>query len=168
MDDANYYTDPVNGQQLYAGDYQYVHFDPNMIAAAAVQGQVVFWSEQTAGNLLSDKCRVSADYNVQYVPAGIALTNTAKGNWWFIQTAGIAQVKFGGTQYSATPSVGDLIFADYNSSTIYAYDPEQSLSPTSAEFRQVLGTAWTAPVANAISPVFIQPRYYPGQAAGGQ
>src|SRR5215469_9258662 len=42
---ANYYTDLVNGQQLYPGDYQYVQFDPSAVLSAAVQGQIVYWKQ---------------------------------------------------------------------------------------------------------------------------
>lgn len=175
--DANYFSDP-NYQQLYAGDYMYVHFDPNMKVAAAVQGQIVFWSGQTTGNLLGTYDRVSADFdtaggigtNSAFPVAGIALENTAAGNFWFIQTAGVAQVKFSGSLGPTSPAVGDLIFCDYNSQTSFAYDPVQSGNPTYEILKQLLGQAWlTAPKASTISPVFLGqgPKYYPGQGGGG-
>jgi hypothetical protein len=171
--DAAYYSDPAY-QQLYGGDYQYVQFNPSMSDANAFQGQVVFWVNSTTG-LLNGGCLVTADYHGATNPvAGIALENTVKGNWWWIQTAGIAQVKFAGTLGATTPAVGDLVFTDYSGGTSNAYDPLQSSTGlTLAQLKQVLGIAWgSAPAALTISPVMLggldNPKYFPASASGGQ
>lgn len=166
---ANYYSDLTNGQQLYAGDYQYVQFYASSSASAAVQGQCVYWLDNTT-NLLSGNFIVTPDESAAELGlvAGIALANTAKGNYWFIQVSGIAQVKFASTIGAATPAIGDLVFADYSGSTNLTYDPTQSTTGlTLAQLKAVLGVAWgTAPAASTISPVMLGglcgPKYYPG------
>jgi hypothetical protein len=173
-DAANYLTDPVLGQQLYAGNYQYVQFDPNSVNTA-VQGQVVFWSNLDSKNLLpTGSYRVTPDATTDAgligIIAGIALCNTAKGNYWFIQTAGIAEVKFKSSLLVTTPAVGDLIYVDYTTPSALADDPAATTQPTNAQLRVVLGRAWTpAPKASTISPVFLTPfgpAFYPGGAGG--
>src|SRR5947207_1457877 len=114
---ALYLSDPA-AYTLYEGDYQYVKFDPAAVQTPAVQGQVVYWKNNTT-NLKGGNFLVSPDVTGANLPnlgaiAGIALANTVAGKYWFIQTAGIAQVKFGATQGAVTPSVGDLVFADYS------------------------------------------------------
>jgi hypothetical protein len=166
---ANNLSDLTYGQQLYAGDYQYVQFYASSSAAAAVQGQCVYWLNNTT-NELSGNFIVTPDYSAANLGAvaGIALANTAKGNYWWIQVSGIAQVKFNSSVGAATPAVGDLVFADYSGGTIYAYDPTQTTTGlTLAQLKAVLGTAWAAaPAASTISPVMLGglngPKYYPG------
>jgi hypothetical protein len=173
-DAANYFSDPVNGQQLYAGDYQYVQFDPNSVNSA-VQGQVVFWSNLPSKNLLPGggflvTPDATTDAGLIGIIAGIALANTAKGNYWFIQRSGIAQVKFKSSITTATPAVGDLIYTDYATPSAFADDPASTTQPTNAQLRTVLGRAWTpAPKNSTISPVFLTPfgpAYYPGGGGG--
>lgn len=170
--DANYYSDLTNGKQLYAGDFQYVQFDPNGVQSPAVQGQVVFWKNNTT-NLLNGNYIVSPDITgVNLVNAGviagIALTNTVKGNYWFIQVTGVAQVKFAASLGATTPAVGDLVFADYSTPSNLAYDPLQSTNNLAlSNLKAVLGVAWgTAPAASTISPVMLgglsNPKYVPG------
>lgn len=162
---ANYYTDTVNGQQLYAGDYQYVQFYASSAAAAAIQGQIVFWLNNTT-NLLSGNFIVTPDYALPQGPvAGIALGNTAKGNYWWIQVAGIAEVKFGAALTNITPSVGDLCFVTQAPLGPYADAYAGGTSITAGDLRLVLGRAFgTAPVESTISPIMlgIGPQYYPG------
>lgn len=171
---ADYLSDKTNGQQLYPGDYQYVQFDPNSSASAAVQGQVVFWLDNTTNLLPGGGFIVTPDESAAELGliAGIALANTGKGKYWFIQVSGIAQVKFASAVGAATPAVGDLVFADYSGPSIYAYDPTQTTNNlTLAQLKAVLGTAWgTAPAASTISPVMLgglaAPKYVPGGAGG--
>ena len=163
--DAAAYSDPIYGPQLFAGDYQYVQFDPGSTAAAAVQGQVVFWTAATA-NLFGGNFRVTPDYAAPQGPvAGIALSNTAKGNYWFIQVAGIAEVKFKtGALNNFSPQVGDLVYVDATPSQ-YADSAAAGVAVTAGILKQVLGRAWyRPPVVAAISPVLlgIGPEYFPG------
>lgn len=152
--DANYYRDPASAA-LYAGDYQYVEFLATSTFTAE-QGQVVFWY-----TVLGDKWIVTPDAGCAI--AGIALCNTGKGKFWFIQVGGIAEVLFRGSLTKTTPVVCDLVYVESagRHGDVIA-DATAVLSP---QLKLLLGSAWsTAPVAGAISPVFlgIGPRYYPG------
>lgn len=168
--EAAYYSDP-GAYQLYAGDYQYVQFDP-LGSLAAVQGQVVFWKQGgtnmlPAGGFIVTCVESAAETGAI---AGIALANTGVGNYWFIQVSGIAQVKFNTTQGVATPAVGDLVFADYSNPSNLAYDPVQTGNPTFAQMKAVLGTLWASVVisVNPIGPVLLGqgPKYIPGGGGG--
>lgn len=172
---ANYLADPA-AYPLYPGDYQYVQFDPLAVQTPAIQGQVVYWKNNTT-NLGSSGFIVSPDVtgaNLKNLGciAGIALCNVVAGNYWFIQTAGIAQVKFGATQGAVTPAVGDLVFADYSTPSNLSYDPVQSTGNLAlSNLKAVLGIAWaTAPAASTISPVLLgglmNPKYVPGGGGG--
>ncbi len=173
-DEANYYSDLTNGQQLYPGDYQYVQFYASATQSPAIQGQVVFWLGNTTNLLPAGGFIVTPDESAAELGliAGIALANIVKGNYWWIQTSGVAQVKFNATIGAATPAVGDLVFADYSNSSNLAYDPTQTTTGlTLAQLKAVLGVAWgSAPVANAISPVMLGglmgPKYVPGGSGG--
>jgi hypothetical protein len=169
-DAANYYTDPVNGQQLYAGNYQYVQFYASSTAAAAVQGQIVFWLDSATNLLPGGGFIVTPDFAApQGQIAGIALCNTAKGNYWFIQTAGIAEVKFGSIITKTTPQVGDLVFVN-QTPTQYADVLGDNETVIVSLLKLVLGRVWeTVPVVNTISPVMLGiggPQYYPGGGGG--
>ena len=91
---ADYLSDKTNGQQLYPGNYQYVRVDPNATASALVQGQVVYWLDNTTNLLPGGDFLVSPDETAAELGliAGIALANTAKGKYWWIQVSGIARV----------------------------------------------------------------------------
>lgn len=175
-DAAAYYSDP-GAYTLYAGDYQYVQFDPLAALSPAVQGQVVFWKNNTTNmtGTAPSGFLVTTDMTGVNLPnigevAGIALTNTVKANYWFIQVSGIAQVKFKSSIGAVTPVVGDLVFVDYTTPSALADDPVQTTSNlTLAQWKTRLGTAWQkAPVGNTITPVLLNgPSYIPG-GGGGQ
>jgi hypothetical protein len=168
---AAQYSDPTNGQQLYAGDYQYVQFYASS-TATAVQGQIVFWLTITAatagvGNLGTNNYVVTPDANtaagLPNVIAGVALCNTGKGNYWFIQTRGIAQVKFKSSITKATPTVDDVVYVDATPSAL-ADVIADATNVTSPQLKLLLGKAFiTNPANSTISPVFLQGcSYYPG------
>lgn len=178
-DAAAYYSDPA-AYTLYAGDYQYVQFDPLAVLSPAVQGQVVFWKNNStnmtgtapSGFLVTPDMTGVNLVNIGAI-AGIALANTVKSKYWFIQVAGLAQVKFKSSVGATTPAVGDLVFVDYTTPTALADDPTQSTTGlTLAQWKTVLGIAWQkAPASSAISPVLLgglgNPKYIPG-GGGGQ
>lgn len=166
--EAQYYTDPVNGQQLYPGDYQYVKFLATSVNTA-VQGQVVFLFTDAA---LGEDIVVTPDFAPGVYGGGlvfgIALTNTAKGNWWFVQTAGVAEVKFTATTVNTSPSVGDMIYVDYTTPSALANAPAVATQPSNAQLKLVLGRAWGKnPVGGAISPVMLTGFFGYTPGAGG-
>jgi hypothetical protein len=167
--EAAYYSDLTNGQLLYPGDYQYVRFYP-LSTNNAVQGQVVFW-QSLSGQ--AEQIIVTPDYfadgpNGPGLIAGIALCNIVKGNYWFIQIAGVAEVKFKASPGVTSPSVGDLIYVDYTTPSVLADDPTQSGSPTNAQLKLVLGRAWNInPKGSTISPVLLSGFFGYAPGSGG-
>lgn len=157
---AAVYSDLTNGKQLYAGTYQYVQFYASSTATAAA-GCVVFWQNTLNGNWI-----VTPDASATNIAniAGIALCNTGKGNYWFIQTSGIAQVKFKAATTKTTPAIGDAVYVDTTPSNL-ADVIADATTLTSPQLKAILGRAWgTAPVGGATSPVGLGlgPLFYPG------
>ena len=160
-------SDPINGPLLFAGDYQYLQAYPNSTAAAFVQGQVGF-AVPGVGDLQGGNFWITPDGTTapQGQILGIALTNTAKGNYWFFQVAGIAEVKFkSGALNNFSPQVADLVYVDQTPG-IYADCIASQDTITAGILKQVIGRAWyRPPVVGAISPVFLGiggPQYLPG------
>ena len=160
-------SDPVNGPLLFAGDYQYLQAYPNSTAAAFVQGQVGF-AVPGVGDLQGGNFWITPDGTTapQGQILGIALANTAKGNYWFFQVAGIAEVKFkSGALNNFSPQVADLVYVDQTPG-IYADCIASQDTITAGILKQVIGRAWyRPPVVGAISPVFLGiggPQYLPG------
>ena len=160
-------SDPINGPLLFAGDYQYLQAYPNSTAAAFVQGQVGF-AVLGQGDLQGGNWWITPDGTTapQGQILGIALANTAKGNYWFFQIAGIAEVKFKtGALNNFSPQVADLVYVDQTPG-IYADCIASQDTITAGILKQVIGRAWyRPPVVGAISPVFLGiggPQYLPG------
>lgn len=165
--EAAYYSDP-NYATLYPGDYQYVTFYASSVNTA-VQGQPVFLltDQGNAENIIVTPDFAPGNYGGGII-AGIALANTAKGNKWWIQIAGVAQVLFATSNNVTSPSVGDLIYVDYSTPSARALDPTQSGNPTNAQLKLVLGRAWGSnPVAAKISPVMLSGFFGYTPGAGG-
>lgn len=158
---ANDYSDKTNGQQLYAGDYQYVQFLSSS-TATATQGCIVFWQNTLSRNWIVTPDESTTDSSLI---AGIALAATGKGNYWFIQTRGIAQVKFKAVTAKTTPAIGDAVYVDIATPSNAADVIADATALTSPQLKVYLGAAWgAAPVGGAISPVFLGlgPKYFPG------
>ncbi len=159
-------SDPT-GPYLYGGDFQYLQAYPNSTAATFVQGQIAFWVISPTNDLQGNNWWVTPDGTTspQGPIAGIALCNTAKGNYWFFQTAGIAEVKFKtGALNNFSPQVADLVYVDATPG-IYADCIADQDTVTAGLLKQVLGRAWyRPPVVGAISPVMlgIGTQYNPG------
>ena len=156
---ASYYSNPA-AQQLYAGDYQYVQYY-SASSATAVLGQILFWQNLLNGNWVVTPDETTGD---SAMIAGISLAPVAKGNYWWIQTRGVAPVKFKASLTNASPAIGDLIAVDTTTPSNLADDPTQSTTMTYALSKVVLGRAWgTIPAGGAISPVALTGTvYYPG------
>lgn len=151
-------SDPTATQPLQGGQYQYVKFYLSSTGANA-PGQVVFWlppssytapGEPAIYTVTPDATAHSADV------AGITLGTPTRGNYWFIQIAGIAAVQFktnlGVTLAGGTPAIGDVITLG-SVATNVADDPSQSATMTPATYASVLGIAIQAPVSAAIKLV---------------
>lgn len=134
---ASLYADSRVGP-LYGGIYQYVKLSPSV--AALARGQQVFWLDEL--NYIVTGAGASGA-NKQ---AGVALNNTAPGNWDFIQVAGIAMVMFAGAGTIGQSTVFDPTVTPAN---VTAVTP----TPTNVPLH-IFGTVvLTAATGSQISPV---------------
>lgn len=141
---------------LHAGRYQYVQFKSGSTASNAA-GQVVFYS--SAADRAAYIVTPDVTANTQGQIAGITLGSNTKGNYGWIQTAGVAGVKFKSSLTAATPAIGDLVIVDQAPSNL-ADDPTQSGNLTYLIAKSVLGVAQAAPVASTIVLVQLWPRFW--------
>ena len=150
--DAAVLSDTTTGV-LYGGVYQYVRFLSTSTATAA-RGCLVRWAAPT---VTATAYTVTPDGSAtgDNSCAGVALNATTKGNYDFIQVAGIAQVKFQGTITAGTPAIGDAAFVGTNANPQLADDLEGS-TVTTILLRKYIGVALAAaPAASTVSPVWL-------------
>ncbi len=156
---ARYYNKTLSGTtvpQLYSGIYQYVQFKAGS-SSSNVQGQVVFWD--TAANSGEENYVVTPDApSVPSPIAGITLNPStwanSKGNYGWIQIAGLATVKFCAAVTKGTPVAGDLVVLDLtptNTADVLA----DATNITSVQARVIIGKAYDAPVSAALKRVLL-------------
>lgn len=151
--DASSLSDPTV-RQLSGGVYMYVQFRPDAVSVNAA-GNLVFWSNLTNYIVTPDGTGAAAALGGVAMCAGACLNATKPGNYDFIQVAGEAWVKFGGTLANGTPAVGDLVIVGTAANPTLADDPDPT-AVTSAEIKLLLGRATrNAPAANAVSRVLL-------------
>ena len=94
--------------------------------------------------------------STQGLVAGIGLQANTKGNYGFIQVAGLASVLFKATITKATPAIGDLVIVDQTPS-----DTGDILADAtglnSVTGKSIIGVAYDLPVGGAISRVLLWP-----------
>lgn len=144
---------------LYGGKYQYVN-----VRLAATQnpaiGQCAYWYDR-------DNYIVTPDVATGCF-AGIFINAITKGNYGYIQTGGLASVKFKASVTKATPAACDLVVNVSDSSVGRGDVLADATALTSVEVRAIIGTAAAAPVSNTISTVQLWERYQnPAQNIGG-
>ena len=156
---TRYASKVVNGvalQQLYSGIYQYVQFYASSTASNAL-GQVVFWRPSsttvTADGLISYIVTPDAP-TVPSMIAGITLNAVTKGNYGWIQIAGLATVLFKTGITKATPVVGDLVVLDLTPSDT-ADVLADATDITSVQARVIIGKAYDAPVSATATRVLL-------------
>lgn len=91
---------------LYGGLYQYVLF-LSTATAANVRGQLAFWSDALNAVVTGDVTAATDG-----LCAGVILNAVTKGNYGWIQIAGIASILFKATITKTTPAAGDLVIVD--------------------------------------------------------
>jgi hypothetical protein len=130
----NHANVPWKTTQLYGGKYQYVKLYLSS-SASAVAGQVAFWYD-------IDDYVVTADYSAA-IPAGVFLNAITKGQYGWIQTAGLATVKFRASITKTTPAIGDTVIVQTGAAVGEVLADATGL--TSVESARILGTAVEAP-----------------------
>ena len=138
---------------LHGGVYQYVKFLATS-STANIAGGIVFWQD-------IDNFVVTPDVplSTQGLIAGIGLAVTVKGDYGFIQVAGLAEVLFKSSITKTTPAVGDLVIVDQGGGTPTARGDvlADATSITSPIFKSVVGVAVAVPVGAAVSTVLLMP-----------
>lgn len=131
---AAQFSDPDNFP-LYGGIYMYVQLDP-LVVTPPVAGQVLFWADELNYIVTTDGTTLPGKI------AGIAVNETAPGNWDFIQIMGVANVFF-----SAAAALGAMVNTDP------ATTPSFGQTATTMDGNYLGKAVLTAPVANTLSPV---------------
>jgi len=126
------FADPAVGP-LYGGIYMYVQFAANS-TGAPTRGQIAYWADEGKYVVTADATVAGSANKI----AGITLNNTLRGNWDFIQIAGVAMVKFSGAA-----AIGSLVTAS----------GQQAAVGTAVDKNHLGVAVLTAGVANQLSPV---------------
>ncbi len=136
---------------LYGGIYQYVKFLATS-STANILGGVLFWSDIPNFVVTPD-----VTLSTQGLIAGIGLAVTVKGDYGYIQVAGLASVLFKSSITKTTPAVGDLVIVDQGGGTPTARGDvlADATAVTSPIFKSVLGVAYDVPVGAAASRVLL-------------
>ena len=142
----------AQSSNLWGGVYQYVLFAAGTVQAAA-RGQVMFY----------DTLALAKAYTVTPTPpttvsqiAGIALNAVSKGNYGWIQIAGLATVLCKTSVTDTT--LGDIGFV--LSETVGKVDANTPASATAAQQALKIGIFMEAPVSAALKLLWISPALF--------
>jgi hypothetical protein len=130
---------------LYGGVYQYVQFKSGS-TAANIRGGVLFWSD-IANFVVTPDVTLATQGQI----AGIGLFANTKGNYGYIQVAGLASILFKSSITKGTPAAGDLVIVDQGGGTPTARGDilADATSITSPILKSVLGVAFVDVPSNA-------------------
>lgn len=147
---------------LYAGIYQYVQFLSGTTASNA-RGQIVFWSigtsSATAVLTSGSQYVVTPDGSATVgdgLWAGITLNAVTKGNYGWIQIAGLASVLFRSSVTATTAGVNVIVVTTSNVADGIA----DATATTNSTQKSTLGVALEAPANSTISKVFVKSPIY--------
>lgn len=135
---------------LYGGTYQYVLSYASSSGSPA-RGLVAFWHDEDDYIATPD-----ADAGTAKI-AGIYLNSVTKGRYCWIQTGGLATVKFRAAITKATPAIGDLVLCQATTNVGEVIDDATAILPTT--LRSVLGVAKEAPTNGGYKLVELWERF---------
>ena len=147
------YTNPAGTiGTLYGGWYKYVRFKTTWSATLAA-GQPLFYADAT--DMLNQV--VTPDAAAAAIFAGFALcATTTKGNYWWIQTGGIATVLCKASSVT-DGTAGDLaVQSGQTTATIDSYADATSLA-TAGLFKLIRGVFIEVAVAGALKRILMTP-----------
>ena len=131
---------------LQGGKYQYVQYYASGTSYA--QGQVLYWSDETK-YIVTNVAPIATSANI----AGIAVAPVTGGNYWFVQTEGVAYVQFESTVTSTTASTG--VYAVVNTNTANALT-DATADATAGVNKLFIGIAKDAPSNGGLTRVYIK------------
>jgi hypothetical protein len=144
--DAQGRSDPAIAQTLQAGRYQYVQFAADGTNYAI--GQLLYWKDETTYTVTNvAPSAVSANF------AGFCLGPVTQGNYWFVQTKGVANVKYRASVSDTTANDG--VYALVNTNTVDAL-ADATADATSGVNKLFLGIAKSAPANGAVGTVYMK------------
>jgi hypothetical protein len=138
---------------LYGGRYKYVQTKAGSTAAPA-RGLIAFYA--TAADLKARIVTPDVPTNTGCV-AGVYISAPTKGEFCWIQTSGLASVKFTDSITRATPAAQDMVFV--KSADNVADQEEGATTVTVNLLARCLGIAAEAPVAGEIKLVELWERF---------
>lgn len=131
---------------LQGGRYQYVQYAAD--GTSYVQGQVLYWKDET-NYIVTNVAPISTSSNI----AGIAVSPVTQGNYWFIQTAGVAYVLYAASVGSTTASTG--VYAVVNTATANAL-ADATADATVGVNKLFIGIAKDAPSNSGVKRVYLK------------
>lgn len=141
---------------LYGGIYMYVLFSSGMTSTVA-RGDVALWVQSGLTGTAPGNYTVTCDgtpTGANFV-AGITINASGKGNYDFIQIAGIASVKYPSALQAATPAIGDAVFVSSNMLSPQLADDCEGATVSTTLLKQFIGVAITKPAASAVGQVLL-------------
>lgn len=131
---------------LQGGKYQYVQYAADGTVYA--QGQVLYWKDET-NYIVTNVAPLTTSANV----AGIAVSPVVQGNYWFVQTTGVAYVLYRATVTSTTVSTG--VYVLVNTATADALT-DATADATVGVNKLFIGIAKDAPSNAGVKRVYLK------------
>lgn len=138
-------SDSAVTQLLQGGRFQYVQHAADGTSYAL--GQVLYWKDET-NYIVTNVAPAATSKKI----AGVCIAPVTQGNYWIIQTKGVAWVQYRATVTSTNAEA--FVHALVNTNTA---DAEADATTVTATFAGTyIGTAKTAPANGAIGTVFLK------------
>jgi hypothetical protein len=131
---------------LQSGRYQYVQFAAD--GATYAQGQLLYWKDETK-YIVTNVAPSATSANF----AGFCIAPVTQGNYWFIQTSGVAYAQFAATASSHTASVG--VYGVVNTATVNSL-ADATADATAGVNKLFVGIAKDAPSDGGLTRIYIK------------
>lgn len=163
FDDSNVIFDSSVGT-VYGGQFQYVRLSAGSTEPAL--GQIVFWDVSVAVNLYQVTTLESGTVPGAQFMCGIVINpDWTPGNYSYVQTYGLVDVKFRANLSQAPAGVGTAVYAaaagagadNGLADTIDTADPA-TFQDVNLMANRYLGAAWELPINGGTTLVFFNPR----------
>jgi hypothetical protein len=144
--DAQKRSDPAITQLLQSGRYQYVQFAADGTTYAI--GQLLYWKDET-NYIVTNVAPTATSANF----AGFCISPVTQGNYWLMQTDGVAWVQYRATVTSTTAST--QVYALVNTNTVDAL-ADATADATAGVHKLAIGVSKDAPANAGIGRVYLR------------
>ena len=138
-------SDPAFASSLQYGRYQYVQFAAD--GTNYLFGQLLYWKDETT-YVVTNVAPTSVAANF----AGFCIAPVTQGNYWLMQTSGVAWALYKTSPTDLT--AGDGVYAVVNTATVDAL-ADGTADATSGVNKLFLGIAKDAPVSAVVKRIYI-------------